>query len=169
MLHEIHYFQHCLKELEKVIKLVEKSSINQIKIEEDGTKIEIIKEDGIQQVPVEQQVIYQPMPQPVAPAATTPAVAPDLSATKEGQLASDEIAITAPMVGTFYASSSPEVPVYVKIGDRINVGDPVCIIEAMKLFNEIESESAGTIVKILAKNEDPIEFGQELFIIKKDA
>lgn len=150
-----------LKELEKIIKLVEKSSINQIKIEEDGTKIEIIKEDGIQQ---EQQVIYQPMPQPVAPAA-----APDLSATNEGQLASDEIAITAPMVGTFYLSSSPEVPVYVKIGDRINVGDPVCIIEAMKLFNEIESESAGTVVKILAKNEDPVEFGQELFIIKKDA
>jgi len=155
-----------LKELEKIIKLVEKSNINQIKLEEDGTKIEITKEDGMQQMPREQQVVYQPVAQAAAPVAASQAAETEPAA---ATLANDELEICSPMVGTFYSSASPENPAYVKKGDHVAVGDPVCIIEAMKLFNEIESECSGTITRILVKNEDPIEFGQALFIVKKDA
>ncbi|OGI09960.1 MAG: acetyl-CoA carboxylase, biotin carboxyl carrier protein [Candidatus Margulisbacteria bacterium GWF2_35_9] len=158
-----------LKELEKIIKLVEKSNINQIKLEENGVKIEIVKEEIMTQSSGAHQVMYQPMqqqmPQP-QPVAVQPA---DVETKNESEIAANEIAITSPMVGTFYASSSPESPAFVKIGDRVNVGNPVCIIEAMKLFNEIEAECAGTVVKVLVKNEQAVEFGQTLFILKKDA
>ncbi|MEK6557016.1 MAG: acetyl-CoA carboxylase biotin carboxyl carrier protein [Candidatus Margulisiibacteriota bacterium] len=149
-----------LKEIEKIIQLIEKSSVNQFKLEEEGFKIEILKED-LNPTPA------LSAPQAVAPATVVPPKAM-IPAVNTGSV-ENELIITSPMVGTYYASSSPETPPFINVGDRIKKGDPVCIIEAMKLFNEIESEYEGVVVKILVKNESAVEFGQPLILLKKDA
>ena len=157
-----------LKDLEKIIKLVESANINQFKLEEDGTTIEIIKED--RSIPIHHQVMV-----PSAPVvASVPAAAPVATvatpvASSSREAAENEVAILSPMVGAYYAAASPDSPDFVKVGDHVKKGDTVCILEAMKLFNEIESEFSGTVVRILAKNEDAVEFGQPLMILKKDA
>ena len=140
-----------LKDLEKIIKLVEGSNINQLKLEEDGIAIEITKEGRL-------TAVAYPPPMTIQPARANPSLADD-----------NEITITSPMVGAFYAASSPDTPNFVEVGGHVKKGDTVCIIEAMKLFNEIESEFDGTVVRVLAKNEDTVEFGQPLIILKKDA
>lgn len=150
-----------LKDLEKIIKLVEGANINQLKLEEDGTTIEITKVD--RSVPVS---YHHPV---VMPTATKTVVAEPSAKADPSAAADNELTITSPMVGAFYAASSPDTPNFVKVGDHVKKGDTVCIIEAMKLFNEIESEFDGTVVRILAKNEDTVEFGQPLMILKKDA
>ena len=152
-----------LKELEKLIKIFEKSDINQLKVEEDGIKIEIQKSADQQVVTT---TVQSPQAVQVAPAAVPPPQAATSNHVVDETIAEDEKVITSPMVGTFYAASSPENPPFVKVGDKIRVGDPVCIIEAMKLFNEIESEVEGTVVKILVNNEDTVEFGQALIVVK---
>ena len=152
-----------LKDLEKVIKLVEKANISQLKIEEEGTKIEIIKDD-VCVAPA--QPVAQPAEQ--KPQALQPVKSQALEKQPEEGLKENEVTIVSPMVGTFYSAPSPDAPSFVKIGSQVKKGDTVCIIEAMKLFNEIESEWDGSIVKILVKNQDTVEFGQPLMIVKKD-
>ncbi len=105
-----------------------------------------------------------PAPSPAAPVAATAASTPS-APTADPVAASRLVDVTAPIVGTFYAAPAPDVPNYVKPGDRVQVGAVLCIIEAMKLMNEIEADVAGTVVEVLVKNEDPVEYGQVLFRI----
>lgn len=152
-----------LKDLEKIIKLVEGANINQLKLEEDGTTIEIIKAERSVSAPIQHQVVL-----PSAPVVPTPVMTVPVNV-NASDVSDNEVALMSPMVGAFYAASSPDSPDFVKVGDHVRKGDTICIIEAMKLFNEIESEYDGTVVRILAKNEEAVEFGQSLMILKKDA
>ena len=158
-----------LKDLEKIIKLVEGANINQFKLEEDGTTIEITKVDRTTSVPIQHQVIVPSAPVAAVPLERVLPVEVPIKATSPQDVAENEVAILSPMVGAYYAAASPDTPDFVKVGDHVKKGETVCILEAMKLFNEIESEFDGTVLRILAKNEDAIEFGQPLMILKKDA
>lgn len=149
-----------LKEIKKIIELVEASKISSLSIEEDNIKIEVKKEaiSATHTIPV-----------PVAQAAPAlPVAEPEKAAPVEAAPKRDEslVAISSPMVGTYYASSNPESPPYVKVGDRINKGDVVCIVEAMKLFNEIESDISGVVESIEVQNSSPVEYGEELILVR---
>ena len=153
--------------IQKLISLVEDSAISGLKIEEDNVKIEISKQS-------ESTVVAMPSAPlvgagaPAAVAAPAPAAAPAPEAASAPADTRDAglVAITSPMVGTFYSASKPEAPAFVKVGDSVSNGTVVCIVEAMKLFNEIESEVNGTIEKVLIENGQPVEFGQELFLVR---
>lgn len=138
--------------------MVKDEDITGLSIEEKGVKYEVRREKG--HTVSSSAPLHHPHPVPLpAPAPSPPKKAED---EEEGLLA-----ITSPMVGTFYRSPSPESPSFVEVGDNVGPGKVVCIIEAMKLFNEIEAEVQGKIVKILAENGKPVEYGQKLFLIKK--
>lgn len=140
--------------IKKIIKIAEESDISGLSVEKGDFKVEVKRDKG-----------HYPVPTAPAHAVAHPAEA---KSQKHGQ-AEDEglVAITSPMVGTFYRASSPDSPPYVDIGSDIAEGTVVCIIEAMKLFNEIESEVSGKVVKILVENGKPVEYGQKLMLIKK--
>lgn len=163
-----------IKEIEDLIKFVAKSGVSEVELESKDFKIIIktpvkSKENGAAvQVPTYISAPAPiPMPQPVMQAApVTPAAAPAAPpAAKSGGDESKYITIKSPMIGTFYRSSSPDKPVFVNIGDEIKPGKVICIIEAMKLFNEIESEVSGKIVKVLVDNASPVEYDQPLFLV----
>lgn len=157
-----------LKDIKNLISIVEKANISSFAIEENDIKIEIKKEFPPMPAPMQSYTLPpQPtyMAPPVAPQFVPAAGAAPIAAA--AAVDSHLTEIKSPMVGTFYAASSPETPAFVKIGDSVSKGATLCIIEAMKLFNEIESEFSGTIEKILVKNGDAIEYGQTLFLIKQ--
>jgi acetyl-CoA carboxylase biotin carboxyl carrier protein len=153
-----------LNEIQDLIKFVSKSGVSEVEIERKDFKI-IIKAES--KVKAEQQIVYQaaapqapaqiaaPAAAPAAPVAEAPAVSDD----------SKYITVKSPMIGTFYRSSSPDKDAFVSVGSTIQKGTPVCIIEAMKLFNEIESEVAGKIVKVLVDDASPVEYDQPLFLV----
>ena len=147
------------KELEKLVTLVENAGISHLSIDENGTKIEIKKEasPSYQMTVPAQAPVAQPL---VAPAATNE---PAVPAAKDENL----IEVKSQMVGTFYTASSPDAAPFVKVGDTINPGQVICVIEAMKLFNEIESEVSGVVEQVCVSNEQSVEFGQTLFILRK--
>ncbi len=140
--------------VKKVIKIVEESDITALSVEKGDFRVEVRRETGFHHVPVAPQH---------AVAQHQPSDKPDAKNQEEEGLT----AITSPMVGTFYRASSPDSPPYVEDGDDIEKGKIVCIIEAMKLFNEIESDISGKIAKILVENGSPVEFGQKLMLVKK--
>ncbi len=146
--------------------MVNKSNIGEVTIEEKGFKLTIKqKEDPVQQViaaPV--QTAAYAAPQPVASAASAPAEKP--KPTEAAAPTDNLITIKSPMIGTFYRSSGPDKPAFVSIGDEIDNGKVVCIIEAMKLFNEIESEVKGKIIKVLVDDASPVEYDQPLFLVE---
>jgi acetyl-CoA carboxylase biotin carboxyl carrier protein len=160
-----------IKEIQDLIKFVAKSGVSQVDIEQKDFKITIKAED--KSAKEERQIIVQapaaapapaiaaPAPAP-APAASAPAPTP---ATPEADDDSKYVTIKSPMIGTFYRSPAPDKDVYKNVGDTIAVGDTVCIIEAMKLFNEIEAEITGKIVKILVDDATPVEYDQPLFLV----
>ena len=162
-----------LVEIQDLIKFVSRSGVNEVEIEQKDFKI-VIKTDGpkrktkatdefiVQQVPVQAMPQQIPMQQAVAPAPVAAAPAPAAAPVEE---ANNYIEVKSPMIGTFYRSASPDKPSFVEVGDQIKQGDVLCIIEAMKLFNEIESEVTGKIVKILADNNSPAEYDQPLFLV----
>ncbi|MDT0643580.1 acetyl-CoA carboxylase biotin carboxyl carrier protein [Zunongwangia sp. F363] len=161
-----------LKEIQNLIKFVAKSGASEVKLETGDVKITIKtgsdeKETIVQQVPVQQQM---PTPQPQAPA-PAPAPAPEQSSGAAGKDASAaeensrHITVKSPIIGTFYRKPSPDKPSFVEVGDSIKEGDVLCVIEAMKLFNEIESEVSGKIVKVLVDDSSPVEFDQPLFVV----
>ncbi|MBQ4819911.1 acetyl-CoA carboxylase biotin carboxyl carrier protein [Aquimarina sp. MMG016] len=160
-----------LKEIQNLIKFVAKSGASEVKLEMDDVKITIKtgSEDSkdttiVQQIPVSSPVAPQavaPVQQQAAPVATTP-VASEESASDD---TSKYITIKSPIIGTLYRKPSPDKPTFVEVGDSIKEGDVLCIIEAMKLFNEIESEVSGKIVKVLVDDSSPVEFDQPLFLI----
>ena len=158
-----------IKQIQELVKLINKTSIGEITIEEDGTKI------TIKQKKDPSQKIYTNSPAqvnaPQAPAFATPAPPPVAGAQnpatpppapKQDNL----ITIKSPMIGTFYRQAGPGKPIFVNVGDEINPGKVVCIIEAMKLFNEIESEVKGKIVKVLVEDASPVEYDQPLFLVE---
>jgi len=146
--------------VKKLIEIVKNEEISGLSVEENGVKYEIKREFG--------GVVKHSVPAAQTHAAHAPQTTEKAPAPKKEESEDDSlIAITSPMVGTFYASPSPDSPAFVKTGDHVTQGKVVCIIEAMKLFNEIESEVSGTIVKILAENGKPVEYGQKLMLVKK--
>ncbi len=154
------------KEIQELIKLVKKSQLNEFNLKYGDFKIEM-KYGKDAEAPAPIQVVSAPAPAAVtAPAPAVPqAAAEEPVAPSAPEADSHLITVKAPMIGTFYRSPSPEKPPYVGIGDSVTEGKVLCIIEAMKLFNEIESEVTGKIVKILVDDASPVEFDQPLFLV----
>jgi acetyl-CoA carboxylase biotin carboxyl carrier protein len=149
-----------IKQIQELIRFVAKSGVNEVAIEQQDFKITIKTNQA-------QTIVNATVPQvqqaPAAPALQAPPVAP---AVAPAQDTSNYITIKSPMIGTFYNAASPDKPLYVNVGDEIKSGTVVCIIEAMKLFNEIESEVSGRIVKVLVDNASPVEYDQPLFLVE---
>jgi acetyl-CoA carboxylase biotin carboxyl carrier protein len=155
-----------IKQIQELVKLINKTSIGEITIEEDGRKITIKqKKDPVQNI-VATTSTHAFAPQSSSQAtAGTPSVSPP-PAKKEAAPKPDHlITIKSPMIGTFYRQSGPGKPIFVNVGDEVIPGKVVCIIEAMKLFNEIESEVKGKIVKVLVEDASPVEYDQPLFLV----
>lgn len=152
-----------LKEIQNLIKFVAKSGASEVSLEMGDIKITVKTDKGETAVPVAAipqaaPVVVAPTPAPVAaPAAAAPAAPAETAV--EGNT------VKSPIIGTFYRKPSPDKPNFVEVGDRVAEGDTLCVIEAMKLFNEIEAETSGTIVKILVDDSSPVEFDQPLFVI----
>lgn len=136
--------------IKKLIKTLKEEGITSLSVEEKGVRVEVKNEHG-------KVTSHAP-------------VAPEKGVKTEPALALEDglVAVTSPMVGTFYRAPSPDSPPFVEVGQKVEAGKMVCIVEAMKLFNEIETEISGTVVKILAENGQPVEYGQKLILIKKD-
>lgn len=152
-----------IRKVKKLIELLEDSNLTEIEIVEGEESVRLIR-GGQSAAP---QVIQHLPAAPASPAPATPAAVPAglPSAEAEEDMPAGE-PVLAPMVGTFYASSSPDAPPFVTMGQSVGVGDTLCIIEAMKMFNQIESDVAGTVVAILAENGQPVEYDQPLFVIR---
>lgn len=160
-----------LKEIQNLIKFVAKSGASEVKLEMGDIKITIKTPAGdAKETTIVQQIPGMAMPQ-VLPQAQMPAVqpaAPQPAAPAQGGAEAEDskyITVKSPIIGTFYRKPSPDKPVFVEVGDTIKEGDVLCIIEAMKLFNEIESEISGKVVKILVDDSSPVEFDQPLFLV----
>jgi acetyl-CoA carboxylase biotin carboxyl carrier protein len=158
------------KQIQELIKMINKSNIGEVSIEEKGFKLTIKqKEEPVQQLiaaPVQSlpvtnyaAALPQQAAQSTAPASEKPAKAAEAPA-------GNTVTIKSPMIGTFYRSASPDKPSFVNVGDEVDLGKVVCIIEAMKLFNEIESEVKGRIVKVLVEDASPVEYDQPLFLVE---
>jgi acetyl-CoA carboxylase biotin carboxyl carrier protein len=148
-----------IRKIKKLIELLEESGIAEIEIKEGEEAVRISRMPPAQPSPVTHL-----MPAPAA----APAVASEVAAVESAAQAPkvSEHVITAPMVGTFYASPSPGAKPFVEIGDEIKVGQVLCIIEAMKMMNQIEADRAGRVASVMARNGDPVEFGQPLFVVE---
>ncbi len=160
------------KQIQELIKMVNKSNIGELTVEMKDFRVTIKqKEDKIQQIvsaPIPTTVIpnIQHVPAHTGPApAVQPAAASEQSKETSATL-SNVVTIKSPMIGTFYRRAAPDKPNFVEIGDEINPGKVICIIEAMKLFNEIESETKGKIVKVLVEDASPVEYDQPLFLVE---
>jgi acetyl-CoA carboxylase biotin carboxyl carrier protein len=154
-----------LKQIHDLIKVVNKSNIGEISIEDKDGKVTIKqKEDKITVTSAPAQTVYAAAPS--APAAASSAAVPVTPAPAAAPVADNLITIKSPMIGTFYRRASPDKPLLAEEGTEVSAGKVVCIIEAMKLFNEIESEVNGTIVKILVEDASPVEFDQPLFLVQ---
>ncbi len=153
-----------IKEIQNLIKFVAKSGASEVKLEMDDIKITI--KTGGEERDTTTFVQHVPMSAPVAQAApAAAATAPSTPAVAAADDNSKYITIKSPIIGTFYRKPSPDKPVFVEVGKSIKEGDVLCVIEAMKLFNEIESEVSGKIVKILVDDSSPVEFDQPLFLV----
>jgi acetyl-CoA carboxylase biotin carboxyl carrier protein len=152
-----------IKEIQDLIKFVAKSGVNEVEIEQKDFKI-IIKS---QSEAKEQIIVQAAAPLAAAPVAALPAATPAVPATAAPaeEENSTYITIKSPMIGTFYRSAGPDKDNFVGVGDTIGLGDTVCIIEAMKLFNEIEAEVTGKIIKVLVDDSTPVEYDQPLFLV----
>lgn len=171
-----------IKEIQELIKIINKSTLSEFKMKDGEFELSIrtekyhsAKRDASTPVVLPQQPLVSLPPQmpaqapaapvaPAAPAAPAPAASAEAGKTKEA--ATNYLEIKSPMVGTFYRSQSPDKPAFIKVGDVVEVGQTVCIVEAMKLFNEIESEIGGKVVKVLVEDAQPVEYDQVLFLVE---
>jgi len=161
-----------MQEIREIIKLVDASSLDEFVYEADGTKVKLKRSNGVvtqvvapkveAQTVVQQPVVAEPAKASVETTAAPQPVAPKVEVAGTENLHK----ITSPMVGTFYQSPNPESPAFVKVGDEVGEETIVCIVEAMKLFNEIEAEVEGEIVEVLVKDGQLVEYGQPLFLVK---
>ncbi|MFM6953503.1 MAG: acetyl-CoA carboxylase biotin carboxyl carrier protein [Sphingobacteriaceae bacterium] len=153
-----------IKEIQDLIKFVQKSGVNEVSIEENDFKITIKTNQAptlvTATIPAAAPAAAAPAPVAASPAAPAPSAAPVVSESD------NYLTIKSPMIGTFYRSASPDKPAFVNVGDEIKAGQVLCVVEAMKLFNEIEAEISGRIVKVLVDNASPIEFDQPLFLVE---
>lgn len=154
-------------EIRDLIDFIAQSGLNEVDIETKEIKLHVKRE------PDQKVMKAAPMmAAPMAVAAPAPAAAPITAAApkseKPAAATSKTLDIKSPMIGTFYRSSNPDSPPFVSVGDKVSKGQVVCIIEAMKLFNEIESEVSGTVVKVMAENSSPVEYDQVLFVVEPD-
>jgi len=160
------------KQIQELIKMVNKSNIGEVTVELKDFRVTIKqKEDRIQHVmsaPVQTTPVSPNIQHIPAHTSQAPTVQPTATteSTKEAPAASNVITVRSPMIGTFYRKAGPDKPNFVEVGDEINPGKVVCIIEAMKLFNEIESEVKGKVVKILVEDASPVEYDQPLFLVE---
>ena len=152
-----------LKDIQELIKFVAKSGATEVDLEIDNIKISIKSPEKKRRGEVDE--ITTIIQQPTSSVMAAPVIATTIASTPEVNENANYITIKSSMIGTFYRSSSPETPSFVNVGDTIKEGDTLCIIEAMKLFNEIESEVSGKIIKVLVDNTTPIEFDQPLFLV----
>ena len=149
-----------LRKLKTLIDLVSESNVSELEITEAEGKVRIVKSEG-----VVQQYVAAPMqvaPVMAAPVVAMPATAPATAA----PAAVDGHVVKSPMVGTFYRASSPGAKAFVDVGSQVKEGDTICIVEAMKILNEIEADKSGTIVRVLGENGQAVEYGQPLFVIE---
>jgi len=157
-----------IKEIQELVKFVSKSGVSEVEIESKGFKITIktppYKRGGQPEIQVVQAAPVATQPAAAASAATAPQPVAEAAEAKAEEGNYEEV--KSPMIGTFYRSSSPDKDPFVGVGDEVKKGDVICIIEAMKLFNEIEAEVSGKIVKILADDTTPVEYDQPLFLIE---
>ena len=150
-----------LRKLKTLIDLVSESTISELEITEAEGKVRIVKSTGAQMMAAPTQMVTVAAPAPAATvAAEAPAAAPAAPAAPAGHT------VKSPMVGTFYRSSSPGAKAFVEVGSQVKEGDTICIIEAMKILNEIEADKTGTITQILAENGQAVEYGAPLFVIE---
>jgi acetyl-CoA carboxylase biotin carboxyl carrier protein len=157
-----------LDEIKRLIELVQTSAIAEIEYAHGEERIRIVREREAQSLPsVFTHTMSAPPPAAPAPVAIS-APAPEAPAAAPQPVASNLLDVKSPMVGTFYRAPAPDAPVYVEVGTRISKGQIVCIIEAMKLMNEIPSEVSGTVAEIVAENSQPVEFGQVLVRVTPD-
>jgi acetyl-CoA carboxylase biotin carboxyl carrier protein len=153
-----------MRKIERLLKMVDKSTVSEIEIKDGDSTIRVSRTSSITPTPVQQIV--------AAPAVTTISETPIIpqsmpTSHQESEETLDESSIQrSPMVGTFYSAPSPESNDFVKVGDKVNVGDTLCIIEAMKIMNQIEAEKSGTVSEIKLSSGDPVEYNQPLFVIK---
>ena len=145
-----------ISEIKELVKIIDESTLTTFEMEQEGVKL-VLKKEAVAAMPVAAPVVN--------------AVKEEVSVLVEENVKNEAPVvagktINSPMVGTFYASSAPDKPAYVKVGDKVKKGQVVCIVEAMKLMNEIESYGDGEVVEILVNNEDMVEFGQPMFVIK---
>lgn len=149
-------------QIQELLKAVDESSVTKVRVKDGDFEITIEKQTAAAPVTYQMPMQAAPMPQmqsaPAAPAAAPAAAAPAVSG--NGQT------VKSPMIGTFYRSASPDKPPFINVGDEIRAGQVVCIIEAMKLFNEIESEVSGRVVKVLVDDASPVEYDQPLFLVE---
>jgi acetyl-CoA carboxylase biotin carboxyl carrier protein len=149
-----------IKEIQNLIKFVAKSGASEVKLEIKDVKITIKTGSGVTETTIVQAPVQGMAPVAVAPVAQQPAQAASVEAED-----SKYITIKSPIIGTFYRKPSPDKPNFAEVGTEVRIGDTVCVIEAMKLFNEIESEISGKIVKVLVDDSSPVEFDQPLFLV----
>jgi oxaloacetate decarboxylase alpha subunit len=149
-----------LAEIRRLIRLVQKTGIGELELTSSGRTVRIAANSA-----VAEGVVIASRGTP-APAAPTGATVPAATAAPPAPAAETHVAITSPMVGTFYRAPAPDADPYIEVGDMVEIGQTVCIVEAMKLMNEIESEIKGRVTRILVENAQPVEFGQKLFLVE---
>ncbi len=152
------------KEIQDLIDFIAHSGLDEVNIETEGLKLNVKRNAAA--APVVQAVAVPPVVAAVPVAAAQQPAAQTPPAVVESAKSDSTVIVRSPMIGTFYRSASPESPLFVEVGDDMKKGQVVCIIEAMKLFNEIESEVSGRIVKVLVENATPVEYDQPLFIVE---
>jgi acetyl-CoA carboxylase biotin carboxyl carrier protein len=152
-----------IRKVKKLIELLEESGIQEIEIREGEESVRITRQSSSVQTIA--APIYAPPMMPAVAAPAAPAAAPPAAGPAPVKHAPDKV-VTAPMVGTFYSAPAPGAKAFVELGSEVKPGDVLCIIEAMKMMNQIESDKAGRVVSVLVKNGDPVEFGQSLFVIE---
>ena len=151
-----------IRKIKKLIELVEESGISELEISEGEESVRISRAAPAASFPLMQQAYAAPIAQPLAPAAAAPTAAPAAEAKAE---ISGHI-VRSPMVGTFYRTPSPDAKAFVEVGQKVNVGDTLCIVEAMKMMNQIEADKAGVVKAILIESGQPVEFDEPLVVIE---
>lgn len=155
-----------IKQIHELVKLVNKSNIGELTVEKEGFKITIKQKKEAAQHYGSPMIQQLPQPQQAIPPVANSSSSQVETKAAEPTKAENYVTIKSPMIGTFYRQAGPGKPIFASVGDEVEVGQVVCIIEAMKLFNEIESEVSGKIVKILVEDASPVEFDQPLFLVE---
>lgn len=150
-----------IRKVKKLIELLEESNINEIEIKEGEESVRISRGGSIVAAPV-----AAPAPVVAAAPVAAPAAAPAAEAAPAAPAAPAGHTVNSPMVGTFYRSPAPSAPAFIEVGKTVKAGDVICIVEAMKMMNQIEADKAGVVKAILVENQDPVEFDQPMFIIE---